>query len=491
MAANPLIRVRMYRQGLGDCFLLSFFTGDQPVHMLIDCGTLGATTTGVKLADVVADIKAVTNNRIHVLIATHEHKDHVYGFTSERPAFDSLNVDRVWVAWTENPKDQVAIDLEKYQDDLINSVALTADALRVAGVGDQRDRLQELSSGMRELLGFFGDLPAHGALLGADFAETVHEAMTYATLKAGHNVSFFKPGKRMEPAWLPGVRVYVLGPPRNETALKNMGEHGSPELYGLTPRFGLDIAACARFRAARTPVKKYLNTLKPEERQSFERQLPFDPRHRIEYSDEANCRKAFPAYYSESEAWRRIDDDWLPAAADLALQLDSYTNNTSLVLAFELIDDGRVLLFPADAQLGNWLSWHELSWRIRDADGSLRKVQVADLLARTVLYKVGHHSSHNATVREQGLELMQSPDLVALIPVDRKVALNKNPPWHMPADALYKRLLEKTKGRVLRSDTGWPRANQRPSSVPKAQWDAAKQGADIVVTNLFVEYHLH
>ena len=69
----------------------------------------------------------------------------------------------------------------------------------------------------------------------------------------------------------------------------------------------------------------------------------------------------------------------------------------------------------------------------------------ADLLARTVFYKVGHHASHNATVNEKGLELMAREDLVAAIPVDRAVALRKHPKWMMPADALYARLIEKTR----------------------------------------------
>ena len=45
-----------------------------------------------------------------------------------------------------------------------------------------------------------------------------------------------------------------------------------------------------------------------------------------------------------------------------------------------------------------------------------------DLLARTVLYKVGHHGSHNATLRAQGLELMTSAELTAMIPVDEEWA---------------------------------------------------------------------
>ena len=59
-----------------------------------------------------------------------------------------------------------------------------------------------------------------------------------------------------------------------------------------------------------------------------------------------------------------MDGEWLDIATDLALQLDSATNNTSLVLAIERIADGKVLLFPGDAQQGNWRSWHAdaLDW---------------------------------------------------------------------------------------------------------------------------------
>jgi hypothetical protein len=89
------------------------------------------------------------------------------------------------------------------------------------------------------------------------------------------------------------------------------------------------------------------------------------------------------------QSWRRIDTDWLGVSSDLAIQLDSKTNNSSLVLAFEFVDSGRVLLFAADAQVGNWLSWQKLTWNV---DG--RTVSGPDLLARTVYYKVGHHGSH-------------------------------------------------------------------------------------------------
>ena len=61
----------------------------------------------------------------------------------------------------------------------------------------------------------------------------------------------------------------------------------------------------------------------------------------------------------KDQCWRSISTDWLAASSTMALQLDSATNNTSLVLAIEL-GNQDVLLFVADAQVGNWLSWQDL-----------------------------------------------------------------------------------------------------------------------------------
>ena len=63
-----------------------------------------------------------------------------------------------------------------------------------------------------------------------------------------------------------------------------------------------------------------------------------------------------------------MDTDWLNGASGLAIQLDKFTNNTSLVLAIERIADGKVLLFPGDAQEGNWLSWQNPSITVAGQD---------------------------------------------------------------------------------------------------------------------------
>lgn len=146
------------------------------------------------------------------------------------------------------------------------------------------------------------------------------------------------------------------------------------------------------------------------------------------------------------QGWRRIDMDWLGASADLALQLDDRTNNTSLVLAFELVASGRVLLFAADAQVGNWLSWQDLRWGTGDV-----AVTGPDLLARTVYYKVGHHGSHNATLKAKGLELMSGTDLAAFVPTNEKDARKLG--WAgMPLQALLEELERRAAGRVIRAD---------------------------------------
>src|SRR5687768_17286648 len=97
----PAVRVRMFRQGLGDCFLLTFHVGGDERLMLIDCGSLGS-----KLAKPVkpADIAAIINKtigpkgRLHVVVATHEHQDHLSGFNNKEMQALQGKVDHVWLA---------------------------------------------------------------------------------------------------------------------------------------------------------------------------------------------------------------------------------------------------------------------------------------------------------------------------------------------------------------------------------------------------------
>ena len=186
---------------------------------------------------------------------------------------------------------------------------------------------------------------------------------------------------------------------------------------------------------------------------------------------------------NDPNAWRRIDNKWLAEAENLALQLDSLTNNSSLALAIELGSARRVILMAADAQVGNWLSWHEGSWKTTSDTGASVDVTAADLLGRVVLYKVGHHGSHNATLKRKGLELMTSEELVAMIPVDQDFANNVKG-WKMPYPGLLTELTSRTKGRVIRADHGLPAKADVKSGVSQNFFDGAKE------TALYVEYQV-
>ncbi len=442
----PKLRVRMYRQGLGDCFLLTFNPGGDEKHILIDCGTLGSKYTDVKLPEVIADIDKTTNGHLNLVVATHQHQDHLSGFSKLSDQFSAAKkkqIDQVWLAWTEDPNDDLAKQLSKSRDDMAIAVTAAAQALRASGSNNQ------MASDIDSLLGFFGEtkvtVPAAGQPGGAVFAASARNSID---LVRGLAKSDYRtPGEpAIELGWLPGFRFYVLGPPRDLDAIHDTGEHGSSELYALT---ALTRAALQQSGSAASAAGDDTSA-----------EAPFDTRFRLKKNDPRVADAFAKTYFERSQAWRSIDTDWLSASSGLAIQLDKFTNNTSLVLAIERIADGKVLLFPGDAQEGNWLSWHDpsIKWNVTDANGATATITAKDLLARTVFYKVGHHSSHNATVKEKGLEMMTSQsELTAFIPVDRQVALGRSPAgtWKMPARQLYRRLLDKTQGRVLRSDVGW------------------------------------
>jgi hypothetical protein len=119
-----------------------------------------------------------------------------------------------------------------------------------------------------------------------------------------------------------------------------------------------------------------------------------------------------------------------------------------------------------------------------------------------VLYKVGHHGSHNATLRDKGLELMIRSELSALVPVDAYVAHVKKRWTKMPFNPLMQRLLEKVReGQVVLADTrvGKARARAGVEGLPARFEDAEAmfsmtfevEGQDEKVERpLFVDYVL-
>jgi hypothetical protein len=436
----------MYRSGgIGDIFLLTFPAGEGSAHMLIDCGVLKGTDDGkARMQALVTQIGEFTGGRLDVLVVTHEHWDHVSGFVQAPEEFRRLKIGEVWMAWTEKPDDDLAKALRERKAKAREAVTEAVKKLKLAAGPAAETTLKALSS-LNQFGGDFGD---DAGPFGAAGRPTTAGAMRWAREEASKQVRFLEPGDG--PLAVPGVagvRVFVLGPPRDTTLLKRSDpSQRTPEVYHLAGNLDLGFAAAL---------------VKPN---GVDEGRPFDasfetPIERAGASEQADF---YRQRYAEAEEWRQIEADWLHTAERLALQLDSDTNNTSLALAFELVESGRVLLFPGDAQVGNWLSWESeaCTWKLTDLHGGEPViVKAKDLLARTVLYKVGHHASHNATLREKGLELMTSGELMALIPVYREQALEQGASgWDMPFGPLLTRLMEKTADRVARTDTGVPRA---------------------------------
>jgi hypothetical protein len=414
-------KVRMYRQGLGDCFLITLPGKDgDPFYMLIDCGViLGTEKPADMMSKVVQNITTVTGGHLHLLVATHEHWDHLSGFVQVTDLIQKLTVDQVWLAWTEDPADELANKLRGERQALQMALGMAQNRMRLAGAADAADEVQSM-------LEFFG---AAGSST-SDALKIVHGL--------SKDIRFCRPGDApLVPAGLT-TRFYVLGPPHDEAQVKRFNPSAAhPETYGFNE-------AAASFAATMQVLTE------PDA------SAPFDTTVQIPAAA-AKQMPFFNSYYwgedtfstEKDQSWRTIESSWLDSSSALALQLDSATNNTSLVLALEL-EGGDVLLFAADAQVGNWLSWQDLSWTTIDG----KKVTGPDLLKRTVLYKVGHHGSHNATLREKGLEMMTGLK-IAMIPVNHEMALKKR--WGaMPLPDLEKRLNEVTGNRVLRIDQPAP-----------------------------------
>ncbi len=417
------VKIRMYRQGLGDCFLLTIprKTG-KPFYVVIDCGViLGTKNAGDIMSQVVQHIIETTGGHIQLLAATHEHWDHISGFGQARELWSDkgkLTIDEVWLSWAENPKDPLAQKLRGERQALRLTLQTAAARMALSGNPESADEISGL-------LSFFG--ASAGST--SDALEVVRGL--------SENLRYCKP--QDNPVKLPetDVTVYALGPPPDEKLIKKYNpSKKEPETYGINA------------------MNQYLEAITPA-LMSSDLDAPFDEKFQIPLP--AGQQMAFfQRYYwgedvdskEKNQSWRRIDGSWLDSSSALALQLDSATNNTCLVLAFEL-GDGDVLLFAADAQVGNWLSWQDLSWTVNG-----KAVTGPDLLSRTIFYKVGHHGSHNATLREKGLEEMKSLKL-AFVPVDHDMAVKKR--WNkMPLSELMDRLNQITNQCVVRIDEEVP-----------------------------------
>lgn len=92
---KPLdVNVRMYDVGHGDCFLLSFRYQRESRHLLIDFGTRQPSRTDerARLIPIARNIATQCKGKLHGIIATHRHRDHLGGFEQLKKAIAPGNI---------------------------------------------------------------------------------------------------------------------------------------------------------------------------------------------------------------------------------------------------------------------------------------------------------------------------------------------------------------------------------------------------------------
>lgn len=490
--------VRMYGQGFGDCFLLALPRSGvhggapdpaDPVYIVIDCGVYPSTPDeGERMKQVTASILEATGGKVELVVATHEHHDHLCGFERAKQIWKKIEVKNVWAAWTEDPSNHFTEMYDREQEALekqalaalrkLSAMATTDSdlaeeldaALGLAGFGSVRSAegqtfLVEAADNLGLVL---GNVPHDVSKLpNAVLSDLTKDPARRFSASVPTKVTFCEPGQVINVPGT-GVDAYVLGPPTSakwlgtafdesevypeeQPAGQNGGAGGNTPLSPESLRLANAFAAAAGARAEREGLVSALERQEGEPPESDgDKFKPFSGAVCISY-DAARHTEFFSDHYFEEEQKRQIETEWLQGAGQLALQLDDLTNNTSLVLAFRL-NDGRVLLFVGDAQVGNWLSWHDLKpeqWKRPDNSPVDYRPTAQMLLGATAVYKVGHHGSHNATLKQHGLEMMTS-EPIAFVPSSRRLPqINKDPDWQIPWTSLMNALKARTRGQIV------------------------------------------
>ncbi|MEM1119644.1 MAG: hypothetical protein AAGJ18_04305 [Bacteroidota bacterium] len=496
------VTVRMYRQGHGDCYLLAFPRKDRrrkaPYYVLIDCGYKRGSQKKPDPADlsgrrkipalpntdfqnIVDNIAEVTKKRIDLFIITHEHEDHVNGIKEKY--FGDFHIEEAWFAWTENPKDELAKELDKGKRRTIQQLIGARHQLALA-VGPENPTVLTLENFIGLELGLdedgFNETSALAALAAVDEngrrIRGNRGSMYFVTDKANENkgTSYLLPNQVKDLDKTAGVRAFVLGPPRDAKKLRDEDPRGQEAFHlamsstkrrlALSDAFDLDEEATAPFENACALAQNVALGDQHTKSDFF----------RTYYGAKGEGTELVNEAPSEDNAdWRRIDEEWLYAAEQLAIKLNSGVNNSSLVLAFELPHTKKNLLFVGDAQRGNWITWSDCEFE--EVDGT--KITPKELLGRTVLYKVGHHGSHNATLKGEidsdyaNLSWMgqgaYGEEFTAMINAVNAWAVNLHIPWIHPLPSIKAALQQKAQGRIFQTDTS---QIDKPSNVSDTDW---------------------
>ncbi len=404
------LRIRMYRTGFGDCFLLSFGPARSARHILIDFGAHMHGEIGT-MEPIMDNIEKETNRNLAVVVASHAHRDHISGFGKFADRFAGFEVGEVWLPWTDDPNDAKARAIQKKQLALYDRL----DAHLRMQLGARKPNPQQAAA-----LDALANLRGNGAATSA-LANGFGTGATVRYLGGGDDLKSV--------ANVPGLSAKILGPSRDKAFLSRMNPPKDQRFLSAPGEPAAEVHPFLQFemRSRDADFKEIVE----------KSQQPVVPSRELKYLQQL----------AEVPADR------------LALVLDSVRNNTSLVILFR--HQSRTLLFPGDAQWGNWQSWI-------NADGAHELLSDLDFL------KVAHHGSENATpvdvvsaLKHKGLAAMVSTQVKPFPTIPRMPLLAE---------------LRKHCGVVMRSD--WISVKDAPKG-PKAKFPkGGKRGT------LWIEYEM-
>ncbi|HEX7833656.1 MAG TPA: MBL fold metallo-hydrolase [Thermoanaerobaculia bacterium] len=377
------IRVRMYRVGFGDFFLLTIPADDGPQHILIDCGVTPGTTHAGDIGtikDAVAHMAEETENHLALIIVTHRHMDHIIGFSRCVDHFREFTVDAIWMPYWESEYDAQAT---KFQADL-TAMALDVQQHLALAAGESIE-IDAMLGMLRNATGVDDDELTLAAA-GGDEKKKGKGGGTNA-----QSLSLLKTGLNVTPEY------YAKGDkPKLPKALKAAGLKA--EILGPPPADELDFMKLTDLRKG---VGQYLGASDSVDGgKKFE---PFEHAWNVDHG--AYPKSAFREFQQRLKkgppvvahaALEKVVQAAQPQSLLTAVkEIDNFLNNQSLVVLFTFKD--KKLLFVGDAQAGNWEYWM--------CGGTPTKTPTADdlspegkkILGSLDFYKVGHHGSTNAT----------------------------------------------------------------------------------------------
>jgi beta-lactamase superfamily II metal-dependent hydrolase len=398
------VRIRMYRVGFGDFFLMSVpAAGGDYAHILVDCG-VHAHDKGL-IGDAVKQMKEDTGGKLALIIMTHRHADHISGFGSARDDFETFEVERVWMSWFEDPANKKALAIQA-------GIAATAQHLQAklaarAGPEDEQYRcMAENALGIAKGGGNAAALAMLHSFKMADGSPTP--------------VDYYGAG---DPPTLPpslaaaGLEADILGPPRDLSLVAQMDN--AAHQY-------LDAAAAV------------------DSGEDDGKMAIFSP---IYDAGTFPWPKNDQPIFTSQEIEGRIVASQPDALAAAAQKADNALNNQSLVVLFTF--DGKTLLFSGDAQWGNWANFL-FGGAIGTPGHTSLTARSKQILGKLDFYKVGHHGSTNATPMDV-VDAMRE-GCVAMCSTDPGAYGKPERGTEVPREPLMAALAKKTQNQLARSD---------------------------------------